>query len=323
MAEKWIHSMNGVPWTNVKMNDAIQILRPNASVTFAFGAEALSVLKDLNEIVFQVRPDLILHVWSVADNRIITNEELSLLTKMGNVKKLYFNGFNNTSLKEVAEMEQLTSLRLEPKKKLDLSFIEKLTQLSNISLTGKFMALEPLSSCNKLTNLHLSTTINSFSFFKTLNNIRHLSIDNCITSSDFNHINRETLINLSITSIKMLENVDFLADFQNLQSLRLGATRVKTLPSLAKLTKLKKLEFDCMKVWENPEILQTLPMLEELLLKEINTKLKAEQFYFLTAMDTLTSLDYRFMDFNKSRIEKLNNWFKEKSKEYILKNNNT
>lgn len=319
MAEKWIHSMNGVPWTNVKMKDAIQILRPNASVTFAFGAEALSVLKDLNEIVFQVRPDLILHVWSVAENRIITNEELSLLTKMGNVKKLYFNGFNNTSLQEVAEMEQLTSLRLEPKKKLDLSFIEKLNQLSNISLTGKFMALEPLSSCNKLTNLHLSTTINSFSFFKTLNNIRHLSIDNCITSSDFNQINKETLINLSITSIKMLENVDFLADFQNLQSLRLGATRVKTLPSLAKLTKLKKFEFDCMKVWENPEILQTLPMLEELLLKEINTKLKAEQFYYLTAMDTLTSLDYRFMDFNKSRIEKLNNWFKEKGKDYILK----
>lgn len=314
-----MHSMNGVPWTNVKMKDAIQILRPNASVTFAFGAEELSVLKDLNEIVFQVRPDLILHVWSVADNRIITNEELSLLTKMGNVKKLYFNGFNNTSLQEVAEMEQLTSLRLEPKKKLDLSFIEKLNHLTNISLTGKFMALEPLSSCNKLTNLHLSTTINSFSFFKTLNNVMHLSIDNCMTSSDFNQINKETLINLSITSIKMLENVDFLADFQNLQSLRLGASRVKTLPSLAKLTKLKKLEFDCMKVWGNPEILQTLPMLEELLLKEINTKLKAEQFYFLTAMDTLTSLDYRFMDFNKSRIEKLNNRFKEKGKDYILK----
>jgi hypothetical protein len=319
MTEKWIHSMNGVPWTKAKMNEAVEILRPNASLTFAFGAEKLSVLKELNETVFNVRPDLIFHVWSVADNRIITNEELTLLTKMANVKKLYFNGFNNTSLQPVSAMIQLTSLRLGPNKKLDISFIEKLTLLTDISLTGSFVEIEPLSSCNELTKLYLSTTINSFSFFKALNKIDKLNIDNCIATNDFSPFNKSTLTNLSITSIKMLENVDVLADFENLKSLRLDASRIETLPNLTKLRNLKKLELGYMKVWKNPEILQTLPMIEELQLNEINTKLKPEQFYFLAEMDTLTTLDFRFMDYNKSRIEKLNKMFKEKNKDNILK----
>ncbi len=62
-----------------------------------------------------------------------------------------------------------------------------------------------------------------------------------------------------------------------------------------------------------------MPKLEELDLNEINTKLKAEQFYFLTEIDTLKTLDFRFIDYNKSRIEKLNKIFKEKNKDHILK----
>lgn len=318
MTEKWIHSMNGVPWTKAKMKEAVEILRPNASVTFAFGAEKLSVLKELNETVFNVRPDLIFHVWSLSDNRIITNKELTLLTKMDNVKKLYLNSFNNTLLQQISAMIQLTSLRLGPNKKLDISFIEKLTFLTEISLTGSFVDMEPLSSCNELTTVHLSTTIKSFSFFNPLNKIEKLNIDNCIATNDFSPFNKPTLTNLSITSIKMLENVDTLAEFDNLNSLRLDASRVEMLPNLSKLTKLQKLELCYMKVWKNPEILQTISILEELELREINTKLKPEQFYFLTEIKTLKKLDFRFMDYNKNRIEKLTKIFKEKNKDNIL-----
>lgn len=319
MTEKWIHSMDGVPWTKAKMKKAVEILRPNASVTFAFGAEKLSVLKELNETVFNVRPDLIFHVWSVSDNRIITDEELVLLTKMGNVKKLHFNGFNNTTLQPISEMTQLTSLKLGPNKKLDISFVEKLSLLINISLTGSFVEVEPLSNCSELTTIYLSTTINSFSFFKSLNKIEKLYIDNCIATKDFSSFNKQSLTSLSITSIKLLDNVDNLADFENLKSLKLDASRVETLPNLIKLKNLKKVELGNMKVWKNPEILQTLPILEDLTLNEINTKLKPEQFYFLTEMNTLKTLDFRFMDYNKNRIEKLNKMFKEKDKDNILK----
>jgi hypothetical protein len=54
-------------------------------------------------------------------------------------------------------------------------------------------------------------------------------------------------------------------------------------------------------------------------LKEINTKLNSEQFYFLTEMKTLKTLDLRFMDYNKKRIENLIKIFKEKNKDGILK----
>lgn len=319
MTEKWIHSMDGVPWTKTKMVEAVEILRPHAAITFAFGAEELSVLKELDETVFKVRPDLIFHVWSVSDKSMITVEELALLTKMRQVRKLYFNGFNNTTLQPVSEMTQLTSLQLEPNKKLDISFVEKLSLLTNISLTGSFVEIEALSNCSELTTIYLSATMNSFSFLKSLKKIEKLSIDHCRASNDFSSFNKPCLTDLSITSIKMLENVDSLADFENLKSLKLDASRVETLPNLSGLKNLKKLELVNMKVWKNPEILKSLSKLEELELNEINTKLKPEQFYFLTEIDTLKTLDFRFMDYNKARIEKLNKIFKEKNKEHILK----
>lgn len=98
MKEVWIHSMDGFPWTKSKMAKAIEILKQNASITFAFGYEKLSVLELLNEFVFKVRPDLILNIWSVTDKRIITEEELEVLNKMNYVKKIHANGFANNFL---------------------------------------------------------------------------------------------------------------------------------------------------------------------------------------------------------------------------------
>lgn len=146
-----------------------------------------------------------------------------------------------------------------------------------------------------------------------------MHIDSCTSSNDFAPLNKLSLEELNITSIKMLENIESLANFINLISLRLDASKVKALPIMHNLLKLKKLELCYMKVLENPEIIKTAPALEELELREINTKLKAENFYFLTEMKTLKTVDFRFMDFNKGRIEKLNNHFHFKGKENILK----
>ncbi len=117
----------------------------------------------------------------------------------------------------------------------------------------------------------------------------------------------------------MLDQIN-IENFKNLISLNIDASQLKKLPQLDNLKKLKKLKLGNMKKWENPEVLQTLPVLEELELQEINTKLKAEQFFFLAEMTTLKTLDFRFMDFNKNRIEKLINYFKLTGKEDILKN---
>ena len=58
---------------------------------------------------------------------------------------------------------------------------------------------------------------------------------------------------------------------------------------------------------------------KHMLLSYLNNTTKPEQFYFLTEMETLKTLDFRFIDYNKGRIEKLNKIFKEKNKDNILK----
>lgn len=300
------------------MQEAVKVLRQNASVSFAFGREPLESLIDLDDQVFKLRPDLELHVWSVAPNKIITENELYRLANMHHVHKIQFSGFHNSSLPNIASMVQLTSLKLGTSKQLDISFVENLTALTRISLTGSFASLASLSACTALEWAYLSTTMDSFEFLSPLSNIKTLLIDYCIASNNFSPFNKPALKNLSITSVTKLENVDALAAFENLINLRIAGAHIKTLPPLHKLSKLEKLSLSNMKVWENPEVIQTIPALQMLALEEINTKLKAEQFYFLSEMSTLKALDFRFIDVNKSRIDKLNKAFKEKGMESVL-----
>jgi hypothetical protein len=310
--------MNNNTWTPEKITATIETAKPNANITFALGAAPLSELELLNEMLFPHRPDVTLHVWSANTNKKITNEELSALINMKNVKKLHINGYNNTSLQAIAAMEQLTSLQLAANKMLDISFLENFSNLSSLRLAGKFATLQPISNCKTLQEIYLSTTIQSFNFLKPLHQVQKLYVDDCMASNDFDFFNQPALTQLSITAIKMLENVNALANFEQLHSLTLAAPKVATLPNLSQLKNLKKLELKSMKMWNNPEVLQTLPSLEALELMEINTQLKAEQFYSLSEINTLTTLDYRFMDFNKSRIEKIHTFFKDKGKEHIV-----
>lgn len=104
--------MDGVPWTKKKMKEAVKILRQGASVTFAFGAEKLTALQELNDEVFALRPDLVFHAWSVTTKRIITDEELQTLVGMNNIKKVQLNGFNNTTLTALGGMQQLDEILL-------------------------------------------------------------------------------------------------------------------------------------------------------------------------------------------------------------------
>jgi hypothetical protein len=314
----WIHSMHGMPWTVEKMNEAVKILRPGATVSFAFGGERLQALQELNDLVFKPRPDLILHGWSVAGDRMITDRELNTLATMSSINGLRLNGFSNTSFAQISRMSQLGTLRLGPLKKLDISFLEHLKQLKEVRLSGKFDSLEPLETCAGAESLSLSTTIRSFDFCRPLNNLKKLQIDACRASNDFLAFNKPTLRELSITSIHRLENVDALSAFERLGRLKLYASRVEFLPDMKRLRKLANLDLGYMKSWKNPEALKSLPALKELRLTWINTKIKAEQFFFLMDSQTLKSVDFQFMDTNKTRIASLNKAFEARGKAGLL-----
>jgi hypothetical protein len=299
-------------WTIEKINTIANEISENSIIYFNFCINSLAELENLNEYLFKKRPDLILRF--ATEN----NNDFTSLYLLKNIKKLSL--FNYDSLDEIKNINHLTFLEIynSNKKALDISFLEKLNNLHELRLTGKVGNIEMIGKCKNIEKLYLSTTINNYKFMQLLDGIKIIYIDHCIASNDFTLLNKQTLEELSITAINKLENIDTIKHFSTLKKLTLSASKIKKLPEMNKLANLRELRLELMKAWENPEIIKTIPSLEKLKLEEINTKLNAEQFYFLTEIKTLKEIDIRFIDFNKKRMDKLHKWFKENGKENML-----
>jgi Leucine-rich repeat (LRR) protein len=289
----------------------MRYLRRNGIVDL-YDPETNSSLKELDEGLFKKRPDLILRIAPIGE---IEEDVLADLAKTQNIKKVYLFAFRNRYLTPLGDMRNLTSLQLGGKE-FDISFIEKLSLLKRLDVRGKISSLQPIAKCTALTSLFIVSNVEAFDFIPP--NLEDFGVSDCASTNDFSPLNIPTLKKLSITSIRMLECVDTLSDFSGIESLRIDSSRIKRLPDMSKLYKLKSFETLQMKSWENPEILQTIPNLEKLYLDDINTKLKAEQFYFLANIKTLKSLDIRFMDSGKNRIRKIMEHFKASGKDKVL-----
>jgi Leucine-rich repeat (LRR) protein len=241
--------------------------------------------------------------------------------QMSHVKKLSLRSAN-TSLDALSTMQQLTHLYLRPYKKYSLDFINTFKNLNLLNVTGKFEHLAAIGHCKSLERLIINCPITSFSFVKSLPRLSMLEIDSCTVTGDFKDLNSPTLKNLGLYQIKNLENVDFLADFTQLEHCHLFASKLTKLPDLSQLINLTKLSLDYLKAWQNPEAIAKLSQLQALQLEEINPKLLAEQFYFLSEMPSLEMLDYRFIDFGKKRIDALNKHFAAAGKSHLTTNIN-
>lgn len=318
-SKKWDASKDGFPWTPKKMRDAISDLRNGASITFAFGYEKLNRIKELDENVFSIRNDLELHIWSVEKNNKFTDEQLQIISSLKFVKKLQINGFKNSTLPQLEEFTNLEKLTIAPQKKLDIDFLSKLPNLTYLFLAGNFESFKPISSCKKLQNLYLQqVTLNDLGFIEKLPMLAALMIDSSRVNCSFKPLERTRIIDLMICSITNLSDVSFLSKMINLEKLRVDASKIEYLPDLKNLIKLENIELVYMKVLKNPEVLLSVRNLKILTLREINTKLSAEQFDFLTNMDSLEKVDFRFIDYNKRRISKLNDIFTKKGKNGLL-----
>ncbi|GAB1856428.1 hypothetical protein MHTCC0001_12630 [Flavobacteriaceae bacterium MHTCC 0001] len=320
MTKKWDASEQGLPWTPKKMSNAVKNLRNGGSIGFASGYEKLSRLTELDEKVFSVRGDLILHIWSVEKNNKFTEEQLQVLSNLKNIRKLKLSGFKNSNLQQIENLDKLEQIIIVSNKSLDISFLEKMPNLKHLSLIGKYNDLKILSDCKNLEKLYLQqTTIDNLNFLLPLKKLSHIMIDYSRVNCEFKPLEQSNIYDLTITSITNLRDVSFLKKMKNLKKVRIDASKVEFLPDFLELEKLEYLELNYMKVWKNPEVLKTIKSLKVLKLKEINTKLKAEQFYFLSTMDTLVEIDYKFIDFNKGRIKKLNDFFEKEGKSTLIK----
>jgi Leucine-rich repeat (LRR) protein len=321
MSETQTFIRRGQPWTTEKMHEAVANLAPNATLTFYFQLEQLDVLNALNETVFKPRPDIIFDVQKDAKSP-ITQAEFQQLAQMSHVKKLALR-CANSALDALSGMQQLTHLYLRPYKKYSLDFINTFNHLCVLQMFGKFENLAEIGHCKSLETLFMNCPIASFSFVKSLPRLSMLEIDSCTVTGDFKDLNSPTLKNLGLYQIKNLENVDFLADFTQIEHLHLHASKLTKLPDLSQLKNLTKLSLDYLNAWQNPEVIAKLSHLQALQLEEINPKLLAEQFYFLSEMPSLEMLDYRFIDFGKKRIEALNKHFSAAGKTHLTTNINS
>ncbi|MDR1348149.1 MAG: hypothetical protein LBJ63_06965 [Prevotellaceae bacterium] len=306
-------------WTKEKICETVKEIKQNGIINYRFGYNKPIELEYLNEYAFSERPDLILNISPNNRDYILTQRELLLLSKLNNVKKLHLNNINNTYLLPVRNMKNITSLEITTFNSItDLLFIDEFIQLKELIVRGTVRHMEAIGKCSSLEYLHLSTTINDYGFIKPLKHLKSICIDNCLSTNDFSLLNKPSLEDISIISIQRLKNTDSIKELKHVKKIRLHAIKLKVLPAMDSLTNLRELELSHMKSWENPEIIKTIPKLEKLKLCNITTELKAERFYFLSEIKTLKELDIRFIDRNKTRINKLTGWLTENGKQHII-----
>jgi hypothetical protein len=317
MSEEWIHAMHGVPWTPKKMKAAVEKLRRRATISFAFDSDKLADLVKLDEMVLSHRPDLILHIWSYNNKGDYSVEMLDILAGLKNVTALHLSMKQKQDLHNLQMLKNVEFLRIDSDQTLSIDFISSFQKLQHLQLSGKFDDLSPIGNCKNLSSIILQCTVEQLNFVIEIP-IEYLLIDNCNVNCDLDVLNVRTLKMLELSSIAKLEDVSFLSRFENLEFLSLSLSRVEKLCDFSAMDNLKQLELQNMKSLIEIDVLKTASNLENLELKEINTKIKAEAFDFLLDMPKLKQLDFQFIDFNKKRIEIMQKKWIDSGKQDIL-----
>nr|WP_154887881.1 hypothetical protein [Paenibacillus xylanexedens] len=125
MTSIWHASIQGMPWNEEKMNQAVQHLRRRATVHFRVGVDTYEDLTELDMNVFAARHDLILHI-SNADP-----------------KAEYPSSF----LGRLAQLKHVSALQL------DCAQVQDLTILGSVR---KPMSIQGLEQMHGLEYLHVS-----------------------------------------------------------------------------------------------------------------------------------------------------------------------
>lgn len=312
-------SMNGLPWTSAAIAEAGSQIRHGGHIGFTFGFEALEHLFELDRQVFSRRPDLGLQVWTVADKKSYSDEELQALASLRHVRKLEISLAQARVISPLMQLD-LEALTLKGGKSVSLDFLPSLKNLSTLELYGDFSRLEALADCHSLQSLYAGgSRIAADELLDSLPDLSALTLDGCTAPENLAVLNRRGLKALFLSSLRKLGTLDDLADFSGLEVLKIhGAPHLQKLPSLANMAALKHLELKRLKIWDNPEVLQSLPSLETLVLEEINTHLQAERFSFLPTRPCLSRIDFRTIDWGKRRRAQLEAIFLAAGKTHLI-----
>ncbi|MEF2246347.1 hypothetical protein [Paenibacillus sp. IITD108] len=321
MSEPWAASMSGVPWTASKMNSAVKQLRNRATISFVVGSDLTDDLLLLDKQVFSKRPDLILSVYNPEEKGRYTEKFLEILAGLKHVAALDLSVKQPQDLSILSALRQMKFLIIRSKKSQNLDFIRNYKQLEYLWLSGKFVDLAPIADCMMLNTLILNCAIDQLDFVSELPLIKYLSIDSCTLNSSLDALANSNISMLKLSSVRNLTNIDALGALHNLAYLHLTLPKVERLCDFSNMKQLRQLELHFMKSLREIENLWTADRLEVLELREINNGIKAEDLSRITEMDSLRQVDFRFIDFNKSRIAAMSKRMYETGKEQLLYEN--
>lgn len=319
MQEGWTSSMNGAPWTKIKMNQATKQLRHRALISFVIDIDELEDLQELDQRVFAKRPDLILSVTQINMNKPSLEQFILTLAGLQHIRALQLNLHHAVDLNELSQLDQMQYLSIISKKPINLSFISSFKQLQCAFLQGKFVDLSPIQHASQLDTLVLRTAIVNLDFLTALPKLTCLCIQDCTMEVGALAVLANTTVTmLRLASIRNLSQLDDLASMDKLVSLQLVLPNVEQLCDFSKLHQLTQLELEQMKALNDITPLWTAKQLEMLTLREMSPAIKAEALTPLLDMKKLKQLDFQFIDFNKGRIAALRQMFAEAGKSHIL-----
>lgn len=305
-------------WTTRKMRH--EALKLGLGHILYFNAHLSSVdeLAQLDEIVFATRPDLVLQV-SPGNNDRHDQAVIDALLSMRNLRALRISVRKKQDFSPLSGLQQLRSFGLITKKPVSIQFLEELTELEQLSFDGTPESLAPISHSVNLKRLFLQkVTIDSLEVIRALPKLAMIGVDVAIFRCAPGDLNIVPLRHLRLTNNRELADYSFLSRFTRLQSLELSSGQMTVMPDLHALPKLTYLVLNYLPKVTAIENIGTAPAIEKLELRDINPKLKAEQFQFLTRMPCLKQLCMEFIDHKKTRIPAIHAMLESAGLKHIL-----
>lgn len=317
MSEIWTASMNGVPWTHQKMEQAVAQLRHRATVSYVAGSDREEDLLELDRRVLARRPDLILQVSIPQDQEALAEHCLETLAGLQHVRALQLHLRRRYDLSRLTALKRLRFLVLRADKPLNLDFVGSFKQLSYLALSGKCDDLAPIGDCIRLTTLILSVPVERLDWLARLPQLDYLALDSCTLQAPLTELADTNLSMLRLSSVRNLTELQGLEALERLISLQLSLPKVERLCDFAGLRGLRQLELDYMKSLRDMEGLWRAPALETLMLKDISGAIPPASWTGLLGLESLRQVDFRFMGGAKSRIAAIHQMLREADKAHL------
>ncbi|MGC5773972.1 hypothetical protein [Paenibacillus pabuli] len=321
MNEPWAASMSGVPWSEDKMDNAINQLRNRATISFVVGLDEMHDLRKLDEHVFAKRPDLILHISNIDAKGRYSEELLETIAGLKHVTALQLDLKQPQDLNVLGALHKMEFLNIRSPKKQNLDFVRNYKYLNYLALSGEFPDLSPIEDCIRLSTLVLNCDIDQLDFVVDLPFIEYLAIDHCTLDGSLEVLAESNIRMLRLSSVKNLTEIEALGKLHHLVFLHLSLPKIERLCDFSLMKNLRQLELDFMKSLQELDNLWTADQLEVLEFKEIHKGIKAEAFERLTEMPGLQQVDFRFIDHSKSRIAAMRKRMVEAGKGHLLYEN--